>query len=125
MSTRDLGQDDFIPTVTREGLVLIDWWAPWCQPCKTFSPIFERVAADNPDAVFGKIDTEREPELAAELGIRSIPTLMVFRDGILLFAQAGVVPEPGLRDLVRQANDLDMDEVRRTIAAQEPEGSAE
>jgi thioredoxin 1 len=116
MSTRDLAQDEFLSTVTRDGLVLIDWWAPWCQPCKTFAPIYDRVSADHPDVVFGKIDTEKEADLAAELGIRSVPTLMVFRDGILLFAQAGAIPERALRKLVDEASRIDMDEVRRSMA---------
>lgn len=121
MSTRELGREDFEDTIANTGLVLVDWWAPWCGPCKTFGPIYERVSDDTPDAVFAKIDTEKEPELATELGIRAIPTLMMFRDGILLFSQAGLIPEAALRDLVRQALELDMDHVRRAIEAQKPE----
>ena len=118
MGTRELGQSDFFDTVANEGLVLVDWWAPWCGPCKAFAPIYERVSEDHPDVVFGKVDTQREPALASEFGIRAIPTLMMFRDGILLFAQPGMIPEAGLRDLVRQALEVDMDDVRRTLEEQ-------
>jgi thioredoxin 1 len=117
-NTIDLGRDDFVDNV-KEGLVLVDWWADWCAPCKAFAPVYDKVAADNPDVTFGKVDTENEPELAASFGIRSIPTLMIFRDGILLFSQAGMLPEEALRDVLRQAQELDMDEVRQQIAEQE------
>jgi thioredoxin 1 len=120
--TIDLGRDDFVDNV-KEGLVLVDWWAEWCAPCKAFAPVYDKVAADNPDVTFGKVDTEDQPELAASFGIRSIPTLMIFRDGILLFSQAGMLPEDALRDVLRQAQELDMDEVRAKIAEQEAGGS--
>lgn len=118
MATTDLTASTFPATVTQPGIVLVDFWASWCGPCRTFGPIFERVSDKHPDVTFGKVDTEQEEELAGGLGIRSIPTLMVFRDGVLLYAQPGMVPEEGLDDIIRQARALDMDEVRREVEAQ-------
>jgi len=100
---------------SQEGILIIDFWASWCAPCRAFAPVYERVAADHPDITFGKVDTQGEQTLAASFNIRSIPTLMVFRDGILLFNQAGMLPEAALRDLVTQVKALDMDEVRKKI----------
>lgn len=121
--TTDLGRDDFMDAV-KDGLALVDWWAPWCAPCRAFAPTYEKVAADHPDVTFAKVNTQEQPELAASFGIRSIPTLMIFRDGILLFAQPGMIPEDALRDLVQQAQALDMDEVRRKIEAEEEAAQA-
>lgn len=118
MATSDLTASTFPTTVTQPGIVLVDFWAAWCGPCRTFGPIFERVSDKHPDVTFGKVDTEAEEELAGGLGIRSIPTLMVFRDGVLLYAQPGMVPEEGLDDIIQQARALDMDEVRREVEAQ-------
>ncbi len=118
MATTDLTASTFPATVTQPGIVLVDFWASWCGPCRTFGPIFERVSDKHADVTFGKVDTEQEEELAGGLGIRSIPTLMVFRDGVLLYAQPGMVPEEGLDDIIRQARALDMDEVRREVEAQ-------
>jgi thioredoxin 1 len=118
MATTQITTANFKDIVDQDGIVLIDWWAPWCGPCRAFGPIYDRVAAKNTDVVFGKINTEEEPALAAEFNIRSIPTLMVFRDRVLLFAQPGLVPEAGLDDLLRQVRALDMDEVRREIEAE-------
>jgi thioredoxin len=109
---------------SKDGILLIDFWAAWCGPCRAFAPIYERVAEDHPDITFGKVDTQAEQMLAASFGIRSIPTLMAFRDGILVFSQAGLLPEPVLRDLVSQIEGLDMDEVRREIAEAEVAESA-
>jgi thioredoxin 1 len=115
----NLTAKDFEQTVTRTGIVLLDWWAAWCGPCRMFAPIYEQASGRHPDVVFGKIDTDAEQELAAAFDIRSIPTLMAFRDGVLVFSQAGVVPGPALDKLVAEVAKLDMEEVRRQIAEDE------
>ncbi len=116
MATVELTAENFESAVSGEGLVLIDFWAAWCGPCRMFGPVFERVSGKHSDAVFGKVDTEAQPELASAFRIRSIPTVMAFRDGILVFAQPGMLPAEALEDLVTQVRALDMDEVRRKIA---------
>jgi thioredoxin 1 len=117
--TTELTAQSFQSALEKNGIVFVDWWASWCGPCRAFAPVYEAVAQKNPDIVFGKVDTEAEQELSAAFEIRSIPTLMIFRDGILLFAQPGMLPQKALEDLVRQVRGLDMDEVRRKIAAAE------
>lgn len=119
MATTNLTESTFAETIENNGIVLIDFWAAWCGPCRMFAPVYETVADANPDIVFGKVDTEAEPGLAGAFGISSIPTLMVVRDGVVLFSQAGALPEPALVNLVQAARDVDMDDVRKQIAAQQ------
>jgi thioredoxin 1 len=113
--TLNLTKDTFEQTIVDNTMVLVDFWADWCGPCKMFGPVYEKVSEQYPDAVFAKVDTEAEPELAQYFNVRSIPTLMIFRDQIGIFSQPGALPEPALTDLVEQAQALDMDEVRRQI----------
>lgn len=117
MSTIDLTQAAFDETMKKGGIVLIDWWASWCGPCKAFAPVYEQASKRHPEVVFGKVDTEAERGLAAAFEVRAIPTLSVLRDGVLLFHRAGMLPAKALDDLIAQAAGLDMEEVNREIAA--------
>lgn len=119
MSTVELTQQTFESTISDNDIVIIDWWASWCGPCMAFAPVYEAVSSRNPDIVFAKVDTEAQTELSAAAQIQSIPTLMIFREGILVFRQAGALPEQAFEDLVAQARALDMDEVRAAIAEHE------
>jgi thioredoxin 1 len=114
--TVQLTKDNFDETVSTNDTVLVDFWAAWCGPCRMFAPIYEEASAAHPDVVFAKVDTEAEQELAARFGIMSIPTLMAFRDNVLLYAQPGALPGAALEQLITQVKALDMDEVRRQIA---------
>ena len=122
MATIDLTTDQFERTIMDGGTVLVDFWAGWCGPCRMFAPTYEAVSEDHGDVTFAKVDTEAEQQLAGQLGIQSIPTLMAFRDGILLYREAGALPKAALEDLVGQVKALDMDDVRRQIEEQRTEG---
>ncbi len=118
MSTVDLTLADFETTVTSNDMVLVDFWAEWCGPCRMFAPYYSKISDEFPDAVFAKVDTEANPELASMFNIQSIPTLMIIRDQVVIFSQAGALPEAALRDLVEQARAVDMEKVHADIAAQ-------
>ena len=117
MASTTLTDATFLPTVS-EGIVLVDYWASWCGPCRSFAPIFEAASEEHPDITFGKVDTEAEQQLAADAGITAIPTLAAFRDGICVFMQPGALSAPALDRVIRAVRDLDMTEVRSQVAAQ-------
>ena len=118
MATVTLTGETFEESVLGEGIVLVDWWAEWCGPCRMFAPVFEAASETHPDVVFGKVDTEAEQGLAGAAGITSIPTLMAFRDGILVFRQPGALPASALEQVIAAVRDLDMDEVKAQASAQ-------
>jgi thioredoxin 1 len=118
-STVTITEKNFEETLKRGGILFIDFWAEWCGPCKAFAPVFESTAAKHQDILFGKVDTDEQQNLAGAFGIQAIPTLAIFRDGILLFSQAGAVPAAKLEDLILQTRNLNMDDVRKEIAKQE------
>jgi thioredoxin 1 len=125
VATLDLTADEFQRTIDDNDIVLVDFWAEWCGPCRMFAPWYEEVSKEHEDVVFGKVDTEAQQELAAAFNIRSIPTLMAFRDNVLVFSQPGALPKEALADLVQQVKDLDMDEVHAKLAAQQQEQAAQ
>jgi thioredoxin 1 len=118
VATVELTKDNFTDTVEKSGTVLVDFWASWCPPCRMFAPVYEAASETHSDLVFGSVNTEEQQELAAEFGISSIPTLMVFRDNILIFQQAGALPEKSLTDLIGKVRALDMDKVRAAVSEQ-------
>ncbi len=118
MAVIELTSANFESTITENPFIVVDYWAPWCGPCRSFAPVFEKVSNDHPEIVFAKVNTEEEQQLAAHFQIRSIPTLMIFRDQVIIYSQAGALPESGFRDLLSQASALNMDEVHANIAKQ-------
>ena len=120
MAVVELTKENFEQVVTSNPTVIVDYWAPWCGPCRGFAPVFERVAEANPDVVFAKVNTDEEQEIASHFQIRSIPTLMVFREQIIVFSQPGALPQNALEQIVGKAKAIDMDELRKQIAQQEP-----
>jgi thioredoxin 1 len=116
MATMELTAENFEPVIDGGGLLLVDFWAGWCGPCRMFAPVFERASEQHPDVVFAKVDTEAQPELAAGFEISSIPTLMIIRDKIVLYKQPGALPERALEQLITKAREIDMDQVRASLA---------
>jgi thioredoxin len=124
MSTIDLGAETFEKAIEEHDILLVDWWASWCGPCRMFAPVYEAASEEHQDVTFASVDTEAEQALSGAAGIRSIPTLMAFREGVLVFSQAGALPAPALEELITAVKGLDMDEVHRKVAEQEAQRKA-
>ena len=126
MAVVELTKENFEQVITSNATVIVDYWAPWCGPCRGFAPVFEKVSESHPAVIFAKVNTDEEQEIAAHFQIRSIPTLMVFRDQIIVFSQPGALPQNALEQVVAKAKELDMDQVRKQIAQEQPgqEGAA-
>ncbi|RMD71660.1 MAG: thioredoxin [Gammaproteobacteria bacterium] len=118
MSTVELTKENFEEAVTQHDFVIIDFWAPWCAPCRSFAPVFEEASEKHPDILFAKVNTEKEPELAASFQIRSIPTLMILREKVIIYSQPGALPADALEQLISRAKELDMEQVHKEVAAQ-------
>lgn len=119
MATVDLNKDNFLETISGEGIHFVDFWASWCGPCQMFAPVYEEASEKHPDVKFTKVETDANQELSAQMGIQSIPTLMAFRDGVLLFREAGALPGPALEQVIEAVKSVDMDDVRKQIAEQQ------
>jgi len=119
MATVELTTENLVDTINNNDFVIIDFWAPWCGPCQSFGPVYEEISEKYPDIVFAKVNTEDQQEIAAQFNIRSIPTLMIFREQVILYAEPGALPGSAFEELIGQARDVDMDEVRKSVAEQE------
>ncbi len=125
MATIELNKENLVNTINENPFVIIDFWAPWCGPCQSFAPVYEQMSEKYPDIVFAKVNTEQEQEIAAQFNIRSIPTLMIFRDQIIIYAEAGALPAQTFEQLIEQAKKLDMDEVRKQVAEEQQQAQGQ